>query len=99
MERRSPSLTEIPTFQEAGFKGLANDQWLGVFVPSGTPTAIVTRLNLEIGKALADPAVQRNFLEADQEPVGASSAQLARFVHVEGQTTGGLVKALNIKRA
>src|SRR5260370_19872865 len=88
MERRSPSLTEIPTFQEAGFKELANDQWLGVFVPTGTPTAIVTRLNLEIGKALADPAVQRNFLEADQEPVGGSSAQFARFVHEEWEKYG-----------
>ena len=32
-------------FQEAGFKGLVLDQWIGVFAPAGTPTAITARLN------------------------------------------------------
>jgi tripartite-type tricarboxylate transporter receptor subunit TctC len=33
---RSPSLPEVPTFQEAGIQGLVLDQWLGVLVPAGT---------------------------------------------------------------
>ena len=97
MERRSPSLPEIPTFQEAGFKGLVIDQWLGVFVPAGTPTAILARLNFEIGKALADSTVEQNFLEADQEPVGGSSTEFARFIHEEYAKYGRLVKELNIR--
>jgi tripartite-type tricarboxylate transporter receptor subunit TctC len=44
-EARSPSLPEVPTFQEAGIKGLVLDQWFGVFAPAGTPPAIVARLN------------------------------------------------------
>ena len=51
---RSQSLPDIPTFQESGIKGLVLDQWLGVFVPAGTPGPIIARLNGEIGKALAD---------------------------------------------
>jgi len=51
MQTRSPILPDIPTYQEAGMKGLIVDQWLGVFVPSGTPPAIAARLNTEIGKA------------------------------------------------
>ena len=42
---RSPSLPDVPTYQEAGIKGLVLDQWLGVFVPAGTPPAIADRLN------------------------------------------------------
>ena len=38
------------------------DQWLGVFAPAGTPADIIERLNGEIGKALADPAVRKNLL-------------------------------------
>lgn len=97
MERRSPNLPEIPTFQEAGFKGLVSEQWVGAFVPAGTPTAIIARLNVEIGKALADPAIRRRFLDADQEPVGGSSTQFAQFVHEEYESYGRLTKELNIK--
>ncbi len=97
MERRSPGLPEIPTFQEAGIKGLVIDQWIGVFVPAGTPAAIVARLNGEIGKALADPAVRQHFLEVDQEPVGGSSAQFARFAHEEYEKYGRLAKELQIR--
>jgi tripartite-type tricarboxylate transporter receptor subunit TctC len=96
-ERRSPGLPDIPTFQEAGIKGLVINQWIGVFVPAGTPATIVDRLNGEIGKALADPAVRQHFLEADQEPVGGSRAQFARFVQEEYEEYGRLAKELNIK--
>ena len=58
---RSPALADVATFEEAGIKGLLLDQWLGVFVPAGTPAPIVARLNAEIGQILADPAVQARF--------------------------------------
>src|SRR6186997_3398484 len=56
MAERSPSLPDIPTYKEAGV-ALALDQWLGALVPAGTPPAIVARLNAEMNKALAAPAV------------------------------------------
>ena len=77
---RSPSLPDVPTYQEAGVKGLVIDQWLGMFVPARTPKAIADRLNREVDKALADPAVRANFLESAQEPVGGSAAQFAQLV-------------------
>jgi tripartite-type tricarboxylate transporter receptor subunit TctC len=97
METRSPGLPDIPTFQEAGIKGLVINQWIGVFVPTGTPAAIVDRLNGEIGKALAYPAIRQNFIEADQEPVGGSRAHFARFVQEEYGKYARLAKELNIK--
>jgi len=56
---RSPSLPDVPTFEEAGVKGLVLEQWLGVFAPAGTPPAIISLLNSGIDKALADPAVRK----------------------------------------
>ena len=96
-ETRSPGLPDVPTFQEAGFKGLVISQWMGVFVPARTPVAIVDRLNGEIGKALTDPVVRQRFLEADQEPVGGASPEFARFVHEEYGKYARLAKELNIK--
>src|SRR5262249_28517544 len=48
MEARSASLSDVPTFQEAGIKGLVLDQWVGVFAPPATPPTITARLGVEI---------------------------------------------------
>src|SRR5215467_7220199 len=66
-QKRSPSLPEVPTYQEAGIKGLVLDQWVGVFVPAGTPPEVVTRLNTEINKALGEAAIRDGFLQSAQE--------------------------------
>ena len=59
-QARSPSLPDVPTYQEAGSKGLVLDQWLGIFVPAGTPAAIISRLNAATNSALADAAVRES---------------------------------------
>ncbi|HET7910760.1 MAG TPA: tripartite tricarboxylate transporter substrate-binding protein, partial [Pseudolabrys sp.] len=94
--QRSPALPEVPTFREAGIE-LASDQWLGVFVPAGTPDAIVARLNTEVGKALADPALRKNLEDSAQEPVGGTAAAFAKLVNDDYAKFEKLVKELNIK--
>jgi tripartite-type tricarboxylate transporter receptor subunit TctC len=96
-EARSPSLPNVPTYQEAGIKGLVLDQWLGVFVPTGTPPAIVAKLNAEIGKALEEKNVRENLLKSAQEPVGGTAAKFAALVRSDYEKYGKLVKELGIK--
>jgi len=38
----------VPTYEEAGIRGLVLDQWVDIFVPPGTPPTITVRLNAEI---------------------------------------------------
>ena len=75
---RSQSLPDVPTFQEAGIKDLVLDQWLGVFVPAGTPPAIVARLNAEVGKALADPAIHDEPRAIPRRSRSAAAPRLSR---------------------
>jgi tripartite-type tricarboxylate transporter receptor subunit TctC len=96
---RSPSLPDVPTYQEAGVKGLALDQWLGAFVPAGTPLAIVARLNGEINKALAEATIRESFLQSAQEPIGGSAEAFARLVRDDFEKYRRLVQELNIKAA
>jgi len=98
-DKRSPSLLEVPTYQEAGIKGLVLDQWLGAFVPTGTPPAIVARLTREINKALAEPAIRNSFLQSAQEPVGGDAEAFARLVRDDFAKYQRLAKELNIKAA
>ena len=94
---RSPALPDVPTFEQAGIKGLVSDQWLGVFVPQGTPPAIVARLSAEIGKALADPAIRKNLEDSAQEPIGGSADAFAKLVRDDFVKFEKLVKELDIR--
>ena len=94
---RSYSLPDVPTYQEAGIKGLVLDQWLGVFVPAGTSPATTARLNVEIGKALADPAIRENLVQSAQEPIGGTAEAFGSLVRDDFEKYSRLVKELNIK--
>jgi len=93
---RSPSLPEVPTYEEAGIKGLVLAQWLGVLVPAGTPGAIRDRLNAEINKALAEPSIRDNLLKAAQEPVGGSVVEFDQLFRDDYAKFARLAKELNI---
>jgi tripartite-type tricarboxylate transporter receptor subunit TctC len=94
---RAPALPDVPTYEEAGYKGLVLDQWLGVFVPIGTPGEVVARLNAEIGRALAEQAVRDRFAQSALEPIGGSPEQFSRLVHSDYEKYARLVKELNIR--
>ena len=96
-QARSPSLPEVPTFEQAGFKGLVLDIWYGAFVPTGTPPAIVARLNTEMNKAMADAANRKNLLQTANEPVGGSADAFARLVREDSDKYARLVRQLDIK--
>ena len=94
---RAPTLPDIPTYQEAGYKSLEIEQWIGVFAPAGTPPEIVARFNAEIGKALADPGIRERYAQAALEPVGGSADALARLLRSDYEKYARLIKELNVR--
>jgi tripartite-type tricarboxylate transporter receptor subunit TctC len=58
---RSPALPDVPTISETILPGYELTAWFGVFVPAGTPPAVVDRLAADIGKALEMPALRKQF--------------------------------------
>src|ERR1051325_1253460 len=95
MQTRSPAIPDVPTYQEAGMKGLVVDQWIGMFMPAGTPPAIAARLNTEIGEALRDDKVRTSFIEQAQDPVGGTPEQFAKLVREDFGKYERLVRELN----
>ena len=94
---RSPGLPEVPTYEEAGIKGLVIEQWVGMLVPAGTPAEVVSRLNAEVGKALAEPGMRERYLQVALETVGGSSEQFARLMRDDYEKYGRLTRELNIR--
>jgi tripartite-type tricarboxylate transporter receptor subunit TctC len=93
---RAKSLPDVPTFKEAGFADIEYDQWFAVLVPAGTPADIVSRLNSEFRKALADPDVIARLAQHAQEPTGGSSKDLAAIMTAESEKYARLVKELGL---
>ena len=58
-KQRAATLPNVPTMAESGVPGYEATIWLGLMAPKGTPAAIVTRLNAEVGKVTSNPEVRR----------------------------------------
>jgi tripartite-type tricarboxylate transporter receptor subunit TctC len=81
--KRIPALPDVPTFAEAGFPGVEDYTWVGVFLPAGTPGAIAQKLNDAVNRALESPDVRERLAANAFDPVGGSQQQSAEYVKAE----------------
>jgi tripartite-type tricarboxylate transporter receptor subunit TctC len=95
----SPAVPQVPPV--AATPGLAKfelNQWFGVFVPKGTPQAVVDKIQHDIAQVLALPDVKANLEQQGAEPGGMPTAEFAAFVASERMKFGAIVKAANLKQ-
>jgi tripartite-type tricarboxylate transporter receptor subunit TctC len=95
--RRSPVLPDVPTLDESGLKGYQIVGWNGLFLPGGTPPAIVDKLQAEVAKALAAPDVKERLAKMGFEGVGDTPPHFAAFVQAEIAKWAKVVRDANIK--
>ncbi|MDH0090825.1 tripartite tricarboxylate transporter substrate binding protein [Achromobacter mucicolens] len=82
-QQRSPAYPGVPTVAESGEAGYFVDSWYGVFVPNGTPPAVINQLNAAIRKASGDPDFRAALeLEGLAPDVGPPAA-LGEYVKAE----------------
>jgi tripartite-type tricarboxylate transporter receptor subunit TctC len=81
--KRSAAVPDVPTMPEAGVEGQDSETMQGVFVPGGTPAAIVDLLNREAVKALAQPDVQEKCRQVGLDIVADTPAQFAAYIKKE----------------
>jgi len=82
-QKRSQFLPQVPTVAEQGYPGFESVGWIGLAAPAKTPSTILDRLNSEIRKMLADPAVKVRLNALAFEPVGDSREEFTEFVKSE----------------
>jgi len=74
---RLPALPDVPTVAEQGFPGYSvNNSW-SLFVPAGTPHAVVARIQSETVRILSLPDVRERFIQSGLDPVGSAPEDLA----------------------
>ena len=94
---RSPMLPDVPTFAEAGFPGYDAPIWFGYMAPAGTPAPVVARLQEELGKAVAKPAVRELFAKQGAKTQTVGGSAFTRRVEEETKTWRDLVARRGIK--
>jgi len=95
--KRNPLLPGVPTFEEAGYKGFDGVQWYGIVGPAKLPPPVVARLNAEIGKALAAPALQQRLVAEAIEPMPMTPQEFGAYIQSELERYTQLARQQNIK--
>jgi len=95
--QRASVLPDVPTTEEAGYKGSAYNYWAGLLAPAGTPPAVIERLNKELVAVLALPEVKERLAKIGADPSPISPAEFDALVVRELVENGELVKAAGIK--
>jgi tripartite-type tricarboxylate transporter receptor subunit TctC len=95
--KRSALFPNIPTLYEEGVKGVEADTLFGIWAPASTPADIVGRLNREINKSLALPAVKQRFKDLGGDATPMSPADFKAKIAIETILFGSLIRARNIK--
>jgi tripartite-type tricarboxylate transporter receptor subunit TctC len=90
----------LPTIAEAGgapLKGFEASSWFGLLAPAGTPNEVVNRVQQEVAKSLASPAVKERLVSQGAIPSGIAPAEFARHIDAETKKWAQVVKVSGAK--
>lgn len=94
--KRSLALPDVPTVSEAGLPGYEASSWYGLFVPSGTPKSVISKLNSEINQSLNTSEVKDRLVSQGFEPAGGTADDFAQYLNTEIAKWARVVKETKI---
>lgn len=90
--RRSASLPDVPTLAELGIANAEAYEWNGMFVPSGVPAPIVSRLTEALKSALESTEVKEKITSTGGEVFAGGRADVATFIQQQTQRMGKVIR-------
>jgi len=94
--QRSRLLPDVPTFAELGFKDFEPYGWFGMFMPAGTPPAVVAKFSDETARILKLPQHKARIEALGLTPVGNKPQEFARTVKGDSALYAKIIKAAHI---
>ena len=95
--KRSESLPDVPTVQEAGVPGFVVSSGFNFLGPAGIERAIAERLNAALVQAVRDPANRKQLVAQGAEPIGSSIPEHAAFIKSEVAKWTKVAQQANIR--
>jgi len=97
-KKRIPALPDTPTMIESGFPELDLGSWQGIFVPRGTPRAVIDRLYKVAVKVVHDPWTGQQYGKVSAQQITSDSpAEFEKFMREQVAFWGKVTKDLGIK--
>ena len=90
--RRTPTMPDVPTIDEAGVPGYESLGWFGLVAPAGVPRDVITKLNVEINRILQLPDVKERLLELGAEPAKLTPDEFLAFIRRDNAKWAKLIK-------
>ena len=95
--KRLPELPDVPTMIESGFPGLSLTYWTGLWAPTGTPRAIVEKLNNATNTALRSPEMKAAMDNLGIEPIIGTPQDFSAFIAAERPKWAKIVETSGVK--
>jgi tripartite-type tricarboxylate transporter receptor subunit TctC len=95
--KRVSAAPDIPTFAEAGLKGVVVVNWYGLIAPLRTPKPIVERIAKEVATAMRSPDMEKRLAAEGSEAVGSSPTEFAAHIRSEIDQWSRVIKQAGIK--
>ena len=93
--KRMRALPDLPAINEI-LPGYETTQWLGILAPAATPPDIISKLNSEIAKAVANPKTAALLTDVGADPQAGSPEELGAYIRREIEKWRKVVKAAKI---
>jgi tripartite-type tricarboxylate transporter receptor subunit TctC len=90
-------LPEVPTAKEAGLPGMEAMAWNGIFVPAGTPRAVIDILHRELVRAYNAPEVKNQVIATGSYVAADTPEEFAAFIRAENEKWGKIIREAKIK--
>ena len=94
--KRFAAFPELPAIADT-VPGVALDVWLGVFMPTGVPKDILTKVNADIAQVLQSPEVRTSLAAQGIEPITSTPEALAQTIRDDHARWGKVIREANIK--
>lgn len=96
---RAPQLPEVPTIAEQGYPGFSGVGWAGLFMPKGTPAAIVKKVSEDVQAIMREASMQQALVQRGSTPDLRSLQEWSEFVAAETTKWANVIKQGNINIA
>ena len=94
--KRSVHAPELPPLADV-VPGFDVTSWFALFVPKGTPRSVIDRMQQDVRRAIAEPAVMEKMAALAADAVGSTPEELAKLLRDETETWGKLIREAGIK--
>jgi tripartite-type tricarboxylate transporter receptor subunit TctC len=95
--QRPDSLKDLPTLAESGYPQIESLAWNGLFTATGTPLAVVNKINADVNVALRDPAIKAALDAQGLTAVGGSAEDFKRLIELDAKRWGAIIQKAGIK--